>query len=324
MKALIYTEYGNVDVVRLEELAKPVLEDYKVLVRVHAAAVNDWELGIIAGRPYFMRFFIGWLKPIAKVQRLGCDVAGRIEAVGKEVGDFNVGDEVYGDLCEVGLGSFAEYVCVPTQALKLKPPGMSFEQAAALPQAAMLAKQGLHDIAPLQDKQKILINGAGGGVGTLGVQIAKLKDVEVTGVDCTEKLEMMRSIGFDQVIDYTQSDFVKGGETYDLILDNKMSRSPFSYAKALKPGGAYIATGGSMARIFQLLCVGWWISISQRKLMRVLVLKANKDLDFISELFESEKLKPVIDRTYTLAEGAEALGYYVTAKHKGKIVITVD
>lgn len=324
MKAIVYKEYGNVDVLHLADVKKPTPKENQVLIKIQTAAVNDWEVGLFTGKPYFMRLFLGWRRPKPFVQIPGCDVAGRIEAVGSAVETLQIGDEVYGDLCESGFGSFAEYVCAPENSLALKTTNMSFEQAAAIPQAAMLALQGLHDKAPIQDGQQILINGAGGGVGTFGIQIAKLKDIEVTGVDSPAKLDLMLSLGFDHVIDYEQEDFTKSGKAYDLILDQKMNRSPFAYARALKPGGAYIATGGSTIRIVQMLCVAWWIKLTQKKLVAIVGLKANRDLNYLGELFEDGKLKPILDGPYKLADAVEAMKYFLSAKHKGKIIITMD
>lgn len=324
MKAVTYKEYGTADVLCLEEVPKPNPASDEVLVNVKAASVNDWEAGLFTGKPLFMRYFLGWRKPKSKYQRLGCDFSGIVESVGVNVTAFREGDEVYGDLCECGFGSFAKYITAPIKALTLKSPEMSFEQAAAIPQAGMLAKQGLYDIAPIKSGQRILINGAGGGVGTIGIQIAKQLDVEVTGVDSAGKLAMMKSLGFDYVIDYEKEDFAKNGEVYDLILDNKMSRSPFTYAKSLNPGGAYVATGGSMIRVVQMIIVAKWIQLTQNKITRIVSLKANRDLLYFNELFASGKFEPVIDGTYKLDTAIDAIRYYLTAKQRGKVVISVD
>jgi NADPH:quinone reductase-like Zn-dependent oxidoreductase len=322
MKAIVYTKYGPPDVLELEDVEKPIPKDNEVLIKVHAAAVNDWDWGFLQGTPFLNRLLNGLLKP--KVQILGCDIAGQIEAVGKNVDQFQPGDEVFGDLCECGFGGFAEYVCARENALELKPEGMTFEEAAAVPQAAMLAVQGLRDIGKIQPGQKILINGAGGGVGTFGVQIAKLYGVEVTGVDSSGKLDMMRSLGFDHVIDYTKEDFTKNGQCYDLILDNKMYRSIFDYKRALSPNGIYVTAGGSMIRLFQVLILGPLITMFSKKKMRIVALKPNKDLAYMNELFEAGKVKPVIDVPFKLNEVPEAMRYFGEGKHKGKIVITVE
>ena len=257
-----------------------------------------------------------------KKQILGSDIAGRIEAVGKKVTKFKPGDEVFGDLSG-RWGGFAEYVCAPENSLALKPAGMSFTDAAAIPQAGMLAVQGLLDRGEIHAGQKILINGAGGGVGTFALQIAKLYGVEITGVDSTGKLDMMRSMGFDHVIDYTKEDFTKMGKRYDLILDVKTNRSVFDYARALSRNGVYVTVGGSMGRLFQSLLFGPLVSMIHKKKIRIVALKQNKDLAYINELFESGRLKPVIDGPYKLEEVAEAFRLFGKGDHKGKIVITI-
>ena len=322
MKAIVFTKYGSPDVLQLREVAKPTPKDDEVLIKVHAASINDWDWGLLQGTPFVNRLFYGLLKP--KVQILGCDIAGQIEAVGKNVEQLQPGDEVYGDLCMCGFGGFAEYVCARENALELKPASMTFDEAAAIPQAAMLAVQGLRDKGQIQSGQKLLINGAGGGVGTFGVQIAKLYGVEVTGVDSSGKLDMMRSIGFDHVIDYTKEDFTKNGQCYDLILDNKMNRSIFDYMRALSPNGIYVTVGGSMARFFQAFLLGPLISMFSKKSIRIVALKPNKDLAYMNELFEAGKITSVIDGPYKLSEVPEALRYFGEGNHKGKVVITVE
>ena len=321
MKAIVYTKYGPPDVLQLTEVAKPAPKDNEVLVKVHAASVNDWDWGLLRGKPFVNRLLFGLLKP--KIKILGVDIAGRVEAAGRNVKQFQPGDEVFGDISGCGWGGFAEYVCVPENALVLKPACMTFEEAAAIPQAAMLAVQGLRDKGQIQSGQKLLINGAGGGVGTFAVQIAKLFGVEVTGVDSSGKLDMLRSMGCDHVIDYTQEDFTKNGQYYDLILDVKTNRSIFDYTRALCPNGIYVTVGGSMVRLFQALILGPWISIISKKKIRIVGLKPNKDLAYMNELFEAGKVKPVIDGPYKLNEVPEAIRYFGEGKHKGKVVITV-
>jgi NADPH:quinone reductase-like Zn-dependent oxidoreductase len=269
------------------------------------------------------RLLSGLLKPRQKI--LGSDIAGRIEAVGKNVKKFQPGDEVFGDLSGK-WGGFAEYVCARENAIALKPASMTFDEAAAIPQAAMLAVQGLRDKGHIQPGQKLLINGAGGGVGTFAVQIAKLYGVEVTGVDSSGKLDMLRSMGFDHVIDYTKEDFTNNGQRYDLILDVKTNRSIFDYARALRPDGMYVTVGGSMARLFQAVLLGPLISMvsKNKKKIRFVVLRPNKDLAYMNELFEAGKVKPVIDGPYRLSEVPEAFQYFGEGHHKGKIVITVE
>jgi NADPH:quinone reductase-like Zn-dependent oxidoreductase len=322
MKAIVYQKYGSPDVLELKEVEKPTPKDNEVLIKVHAASVNDWDWGLLRGKPFMNRMVFGLLKPRTKI--LGGDIAGRIEAVGRNVKQFQPGDEVFGDLSGCGFGAFAEYVCARENALVLKPASMTFEEAAAVPQAAVLALQGLRDKRQIQKGQKVLINGAGGGAGTFAVQIARSFGADVTGVDSTSKLDMMRSIGADHVIDYTQEDFTKNGQCYDLILDFAAHHSIFDYKRALSPKGIYVLVGGSSARMFQIMFMGPLISMTGSKKIRVLMHKPNKDLVFMKELFEAGKVNPVIDRRYMLSEVPEALRYFGEGRAKGKVVITVE
>ena len=322
MKAIVYTKYGSPDVLQLKEVEKPTPKDNEVLIKVHAASVNDWDWGLLRGTPFMNRLFFGLLKP--KIKILGGDIAGRIEAVGRSVKQFQPGDEVYGDLSGCGFGGFAEYVCVRENVLVLKPASMTFEEVAAVPQAAVLALQGLRDKGQIQPGQKVLINGAGGGAGTFAVQIAKSFGAEVTGVDSTRKLDIMRSIGADHVIDYTQEDFTKNGQRYDWIIDFAAHHSIFDYKRVLSPKGIYVMVGGSAARIIQVMFLGPLISMTTSKKMGILTHKPNKDLAFMKELFEAGKVKPVIDKRYPLSEVPEALRYFGEGHHRGKVAIIVE
>ena len=319
MRAIVYHKYGTPDVLKLEEVNKPAPRDDEVLIKVYAVSINDWDFGLLDG-DFINRLLNGLRKP--KKQILGSDIAGRIEAVGKNVTQFKPGDEVYGDLSG-RWGGFAEYVCASENALALKPPTMSFAQAAAIPQAAMLAVQGLIDKGKIKEGQKLLINGAGGGVGTFGIQIAKLYGVEVTGVDHTGKLDMLRSMGFDHVIDYTKEDFTKNGKYYDLILDVKTNRSMFSYARALSANGVYVTVGGSIGRLLQAVLLGPLIRMIYKKYIRLVALKTNKDLAYMNKLFESGKVKPVIDGPYKMDEVPQAFRLFAKGEHKGKVVIII-
>lgn len=319
MRAIVYHKYGTPDVLKLEEVDKPTPKDDEVLIKVYAVSINDWDLGLLDG-DFINRLLNGLRKPKRKI--LGSDIAGQVEAVGKNVTLFKPGDEVYGDLSG-RWGGFAEYVCARENALALKPSTMNFAQAAAIPQAAMLAVQGLIDIGKIKEGQKLLINGAGGGVGTFGIQIAKLYGVEATGVDHTGKLDMLRSMGFDHVIDYTKEDFTTNGKYYDLILDVKTNRSMFSYARALSPNGVYVTVGGSMARLLQALLLAPLIRMIYKKHIRIVALKTNKDLAYMNKLFESGKVKPVIDGPYKLDEVPEAFRLFGKGEHKGKVVIVL-
>jgi NADPH:quinone reductase-like Zn-dependent oxidoreductase len=319
LKAIVYTKYGGPEVLQIQEIEKPYPKDDEVFIKNYAVAINDWDFGLLHG-DFVNRLLNGLLRPRKKI--LGSDIAGKIEAVGKNVTRFKIGDDVYGDLSGM-WGGFAEYCCAPEKAIAPKPASMSFNEAAAIPQAAMLAVQGLIDKGKIQPGQKLLINGAGGGVGTFAVQLAKLYGAEVTGVDSTSKLDMLRSMGFDHVIDYTLEDFTKNGQCYDLILDVKTNRSIFDYTRALFPNGTYVTVGGSMGRLFQALLLGPWISMVSKKYIRIVALKPNKDLLYKNELFEAGKVKPVIDGPYKLNEFPEAFRIFGKGEHKGKVVITM-
>jgi NADPH:quinone reductase-like Zn-dependent oxidoreductase len=322
MKALIRDRYGSPDVLELrDDVERPVPRETEVLIRVHAASINDWDWGLLQGPT--LPFTFG--PPRQRI--LGSDIAGRVAAVGSGVQRLRVGDEVYGDLSAYGSrgwGGFAEYVCAPERALAPKPPRMTFEQAAALPQAGQLAVQGLCANGSLRAGQRLLINGAGGGVGTIAVQLAKLHDVQVTGVDSAAKLEMMRSLGFDHVIDYTQEDFTRNGRRYDLILDTKTTRTAFDYARSLNPHGTYATVGGpEIARLLRVAVAGWWIGMTTGKAVRLIGLRQNRDLRYLSERFEAGQLQPVIDGPYRLSEARDAFRHFGAGHHKGKVVFTI-
>ena len=321
MKAIVRHEYGSPDVLKLAEVDKPTPGDDEVLVRVHAVSLNSSDYEFLTGTPIYIRMW-GLFKPRHKI--LGSDIAGRVEAVGKNARKFQPGDEVFGDIM-YRWGGFAEYVCAPEAELMVKPASMTFEEIAAVPQAAVVALQGLRDKGQIQAGQKVLINGAGGGAGTFAVQIAKSFGAEVTGVDRTSKLALMRSIGADHVIDYTQEDFARSGQRYDLILDLVAHRSIFDWRRALSPRGHYVLVGGSVARLFQTLFLGPWFSMIGNKKMGMLAAEQNKkeDLAYIQELFESGKVRPVIDRHFPLSEVPEALRYLGEGHALGKVVITI-
>jgi NADPH:quinone reductase-like Zn-dependent oxidoreductase len=321
MKAVIYTQYGSPAVLRLREIPKPFPGDHEVLVKVHAASINSWDWDLLTGRPYLFRLIFGLLKP--RNSMLGFDVAGRVESAGKTVTKFKAGDAVFGDLSGVGQGSFAEYVCAPEKAFIIKPAGMPFHVAAAIPQAAVLAWQGLNDRRPVRKGDKILINGAGGGVGTFALQMAKSAGAEVTCVDKKEKLDMLQSMGADSVIDYEFEDFTRNGLRYDLILDVTGHHSVFTYKRSLLPGGIFALVGGTPSAIMQAAFLGPLISMSGKKL-GILVHYPNKDLHAIIELIEKGEVKPVIDRIYPLDELPDALRYFGEGYVKGKIVITME
>lgn len=326
MKAITCDKYGTPDVLKLREVARPIPKGDEVLIKVRAASINDWDWGMLRGKPFLFTRMVSPFKPSVSI--LGCDIAGVVEAAGESVTDFNPGDEVFGDICGCGFGGFAEYVCARAEVLAKKPESMTFEEAAAIPQAGVLALQGLRNYKQIKKNDKILINGAGGGVGTLGIQIAKLSDVEITGVDSTEKLEMMTSVGFDHVIDYKREDYTKNGKQYDLILDNVSHRSFFDYKRALTPDGQFLVVGGSVPTIFSVLVLGYLFSKSKTqkvgKKLELLMHRPNReDLEFLSELYESGKFKPVIDRVFPLSETALAFHHYGKGNFKGKVIITL-
>jgi len=317
MKAIVYTKYGLPDVLHLKEIEKPTPKEDEVLVKVQAASVNYSDWAFVRGKPFLVRLMgVGLLKP--KITILGADIAGQVEAVGRNVKQFQPGDEVYGDLAGCGWGGFAEYVSVPENALALKPANMTFEEAAAVPQAAVVALQGLRDKGQIQPGQKVLINGASGGNGTFAVQIAKSFGAEVTGVCSTRNLDMVRSIGADQVIDYTQEDFTKSGQHYDLIFDIAAYRSILDYKRVLSPRGIYVLAGGSIARMLQASMTGG------KKMTNFSAKPNQKDLISIKELLEAGKVVPFIDRRYPLTEVADAVRYYGEGHPQGKVVITVE
>jgi NADPH:quinone reductase-like Zn-dependent oxidoreductase len=320
MKAIVYEEYGPPEVLHLKDVPRPTPKEHEVLVEVHAASVNYFDWHILRGDFFLLRLTTGGLlKPKHKI--LGDDVAGRVAAVGRDVDQLQPGDEVFGIS---NSGAFAEYRCVPEENLVPKPAGMSFEQAAAIPMAALPALQGLRDKGQIESGQRVLIHGASGGVGTFAVQIAKSFGAEVTGVCSTRKLDMVRSIGADHVVDYTQEDFTQSGQRYDLILAAGGNRSIFDYRRALSPEGIYVCVGGSFRQYFQAMLLGPLMSmISRRKLGSGLGTPNQEDLVFLTELFEAGKVVPVIDRGYPLSEVADALQYYGSGRAQGKVVITV-
>jgi len=315
----VFRRYGSPDVLELAEIEKPTPAANEVLIRVHAVSLNDWDWGALDASSLVNRLMFGVRKP--KKQILGSDVAGRIEAVGEHVTKFHPGDEVFGDLSGE-WGGFAEYVCAREDQLALKSAAMTFEQAAAIPQAAMLALQGLRDSGRIEAGQKCLINGAGGGVGTFAIQLARHYGADITAVDSADKFDMMRSLGADHLIDYTKEDFTSSDRRYDLILDVRTSRSVLDCARVLKRGGIYVTVGGSMFRLFQGFMLAPWISLTTGKRIRVVMLKANRDLAFLKELFEAGKLTPAIDGPYALSDVPDAFRYFGEGRHKGKVVVT--
>jgi NADPH:quinone reductase-like Zn-dependent oxidoreductase len=319
MKAIIYTDYGPADVLQFTEVARPVPGDDEVLIRVHAASVNPLDWHFMRGSPRLVRAMTGWRRP--KIPRLGADVAGEVEAVGRNVTRFQPGDVVFGS-CR---GSFAEYVCASGNALVKKPAGVTFVQAAAVPVAAVTALQGLRDRGRLQRGQKVLINGAAGGVGTFAVQIAKTFGAEVTGVCSAGNLGMVRSIGADRVVDYAREDFTKGERRYDLILDMVGNHSLPAYRRAMTGAGVLVMVGGPDTGILSGMLAAFVLSrFGRRKMLPFLARMNNDDLNVLSGLLETGRIIPVIDRSYALHDVPEALRYAEKGHAKGKVVITME
>jgi len=315
MKAIVYHVYGSPDVLALAEIAKPVVKEDHVLIKVCAASVNPHDWHFLTGTPYLARLMAGPLKPKHKV--LGVDVAGRVEAVGANVTQLQPGDAVLGS---DDHGGFAEYASVPAAQVALKPASMSFEQAAAIPLAGLTALQGLRDHGRLEPGQRVLINGASGGVGSFAVQIAKAWGAQVTGVCSTRNLDLVRSLGADAVIDYTQEDFAQTGVRYDLIFDAARKRSFADCKRALGPGGIYVTTEVSPTLLLQ---AGWVSLTGSQKMVSMLTRPNQEDLLVINELFEAGKVVPVIDRRYPLSEVPEAIRHIGAGHARGKVVITV-
>jgi NADPH:quinone reductase-like Zn-dependent oxidoreductase len=318
MKAIVRTQYGPPDVLQFTEVEKPTPKDNEVLIKLHAASVNPLDLFTMRGAP-LIRMIPGLRTP--KDKRIGVDVAGQVEAVGRNVTQFKPGDEVFG----VCRGAFAEYACATEDKLARKPANISFEDAAAVPVAAITVLQGLRDKGRIQQGQKVLVDGASGGVGTFAVQIAKSFGAEVTAVCSTRKVDTARSIGADHVIDYTREDFTKSGQRYDLILGANAHHSIFDYRRALSQGGIYVVVGGGLARIFQAMLLAPLLSLIGSKKTCFFIANINqKDLVFLKELLEAGKVVPVIDRRYPLSGAAEALRYLEERHAQGKIVLTIE
>jgi 2-desacetyl-2-hydroxyethyl bacteriochlorophyllide A dehydrogenase len=319
MKAIVYTSYGPPEVLQLREVEMPTPKDDEVLIQVRAASVNQGDAYVIRGEPRLFRPSYGFPGP--KYEIPGGDVAGRVEAAGRNVTEFQPGDDVFGDIGACGFGAFAEYVAAPASALVPKPEGTTFEGAAAVSQAAIVALQGLRDKGQIQPEQKVLINGASGGIGTFAVQIAKSFGAEVTGVCSTRSLDLLRSIGADQVIDYTQEDFTSGGPQYDLIFDIAGNRSVSETLRALRPKGTFVSCAISPVA----LLLGPFISMfGSKKVVQLSHSPNAADLAFLSELLKVGKVVPVIDKSFPLSEAAKAVRHYEEGRPQGKVVITVE
>lgn len=323
MKAVSYSKYGSPDNLQLIEIDKPVPKEGEVLVKIHAASVNSWDWDLLKGSPFLVRVIGGLLKPRHKI--LGADIAGRVEVIGNAVTQFQPGDEVMGDIAESGFGGFAEYVAVPEKLLTRKSPRMTFEQAASLPQAGLLALQGLRYNGMIKKGDQVLINGAGGGVGTIGLQYAKSLGAEITCVDKEEKFDLLRSLGADHLLDYRKEDYTRNGCQYDRILDVIAHRGVNDYRRALKRGGTFAMIGGSMGGLLlQLLLLSPIISLLWKKKIGLMGYRPNRtDLDQLTQLFEEGNLLPVIDKCFPLEKVPQALSYFGEGHVKGKIIISI-
>lgn len=323
MKAITFTRYGTPDVLELSDVPRPTPAARELLIRVHASSLNSWDWEFLSGTPLLNRLMYGWLRPKPSKRILGADIAGVVEAVGPDVTRFRPGDEVFGDLWD-HWGGFAEYACTSEDAVERKPATATFEQAAAIPQAGVLALQGLRKGRSIEPGQTVLINGSGGGVGTFAIQIAKDAGAEVTGVDSAHKLDVIRSVGADHTIDYAQVDFTKTGERYDRIVDCQNRRSMVANRRALRPGGIYAMVGGSIPRVYQLWLLGFVAKFTREtRELRLVAEGPNKGLAELGALFDAGVLSPVIDSTYRLAAVPEAMRRFGESLHKGKIVISI-
>ncbi|MEM8808364.1 MAG: NAD(P)-dependent alcohol dehydrogenase [Cyanobacteria bacterium P01_G01_bin.38] len=323
MKAIVQTEYGPPEVLSLQEIDPPVLQDHEVLVKVRAASVHAGDWHLMRGTPFLIRLiFGGLLKP--KHPILGTDIAGQVEAVGKDITQFKPGDQVFGDLSECGFGAFAEYACAPEAALALKPTNLTFEAAATVPVSALAALQGLRDVGKLQPGQKVLIHGASGGVGSFAVQIAKVFGAEVTAVCHTNKVDRVRSLGADQIIDYTQTDCTQTGQRYDLIMDAAAYRPVRDFLPALTPQGTYVMVGGATVRFFQAMLLGSWLTRQTEQTVKCLASKPNQDdLLTLKDLIEAGKIVPALDRCYPLSEVPAAIRHLEQRQVSGKVAISI-
>jgi NADPH:quinone reductase-like Zn-dependent oxidoreductase len=325
MKTYIVKNYGKPDkVLNLVDIKQPQPKNTEVLVKVRATAINDYDWCVTTGKPFAYRLLFGIFSPRKKFMIPGMEVAGIVEEVGNKATKFKAGDAVYGDISDYGLGSFAEYLCIDEKALSYKPDSMSFEEATSIPHAAMLALQGLRDVGQIKNGQKILINGGGGGVGSFGLQLAKLYYTHVTGVDTGEKLKLMKTQGYDKVIDYKKEDFTKSNQQYDLVLDCRTSRSLWRFLKVLKPEGKYISIGGSSGKLLQMLYMGPILKIFSKKSLHMVMLKQNKDLNYINKLYDDNKIQCIIDGPYPFEKIPWAVQRFGDGLHHGKIVISIN
>ena len=322
MKALTFEKYGRPrEVLKITEEALPVPKENEVLVKIHCTTINDYDWSMVRGKPWLYRLMFGWTRPKSSIP--GMELSGTVVQIGSSVKAFKVGDEVFGDTSAYGFGTFAAYISIHFKALVLKPSSLSFEAAASLPHASLLAYQGLVVQGKIRKGMKVLINGAGGGVGSFALHLSKLHACEVTGVDSKAKQKALKAIGYDHIMDYESQDFTKSGILYDLILDCKTSRLPFTYQGSLKHNGKYVSIGGSPMGLLSSFIWGKVLSLFSTKKLEILSLKPNEGLDYICECYEKQQIKCLIDGPYPLESGAKMLQYFGEGKHKGKVVLTV-
>lgn len=323
MKAMVIKVYGSTNKLSIEEVPKPIIKSNEVLVKIKAVSINDFDLGIIEGKSLMNRLLAGLFRP--KIQILGSDIAGVIEEIGEGVTKFKIGDKVYGDLSDNKFGGFAEYVATSEKHLCQVPEGMPFDIAAAIPQAVQLAYQALHDFSEIKDGQKILINGAGGGVGTFAVQMLRKHKVHLTGVDSEVKKEMLLKLGYDEFIDYKKIDFTEQNTKYDIVIDCKTTKTPRKYKKILKENGIYITIGGDIPKVMRIMFMSKYLEKKYRRAFKCVVLHTNRNLPEINKMFEEDNLTSIIDpRPFILETGREAMEYYATGEQLGKVFIVVD
>lgn len=324
MKTYFLENYGDPEeVLQIRTIGIPEPSANEVLLKVQASSINDYDWCLTSGTPFAYRLFFGLFKPRKKMRYPGMEVAGIVEKAGANVKHLNAGDRVYGDTSDHGFGSLAEYMVLNEKGLRKMPDDLSFEEAVALPHASALAIQGLKDVGQIKKGEKVLINGGGGGVGMLGIQIAKIYDAEITGVDSQLKLNRMLQVGCKKVINYREKNFTESGEKYDLILDCRTSRWPLAHLRALKPRGRYVSIGGDSGKLLAMLLLSGLIKLITKKKLLMVTLKANKDLPEIEQLYTDGKLKCKIDGPYPFDKTPWAVKRFGMAEHTGKVVIRI-
>jgi len=321
MKATVIREYGNFDNIALEELAVPEVGGKEVLVAVQASSITFSDLALITGKPLITRPFMGFFKPKYRIP--GSDIAGRVEEVGREVKKFKPGDEVYGDISDINRGGFAEFVSVPETAIAIKPANQSFEEAAAVPEAAHVALQAIRDCARVKPEEEVLIIGACGGIGSFAVQFAKYYQANVTGLCSADNIELAHSLGAAQVIDYTRENFSRSGRQFDAVIACVGDYSIYDYRRVLKPRGRFVLTGGSVRQFLQGALLGPMLSREKGRKFHTMLVKPNADLDFIRHLIEDGHIKSLIDKRYQLTDLKAALLHYKGGHSRGKVIISI-